>query len=186
MAIQLRPNVIHSRPDRMPKLLKEFKEQGITDYHLWEGVYNQKSAQANINLAHKQIIEWAKYEKLQKVLVFEDDIQFCGTGAFDYYLQNEPSDYDIYLGGIYLGIIGENNHVKAFTGMHCYIVHERFYDTFLNTPKDIHIDHSLKDMGEYIVCDPFIAIQHNGWSDNSQRHCNYDHFFDNRKLYKNK
>lgn len=184
MAVQLTPNVINIRPDRVPRLLDEFKRQGIKDYNLWDGIYDRKTVQENINCAHKQIVEWAKEECLSKVLIMEDDISFTDTKAFDYYLQNEPSDYDIYLGGIYLGII-KNGVVDAFTGMHCYIVHERFYDTFLSTPTKMHVDHSLKGLGKYIVCDPFIAVQFNGWSDNSQKYCNYDVLLENRKLYKN-
>lgn len=185
MELQVIPNIIHHRIDRMDRLKKELEGQGIVKYNLWDGVWSERTVVKNINLAHKQIVQWAKDEGLPKVLIFEDDIFFCDKGAFDYYLQNEPTDYDIYLGGIYLGVI-KDNLVKAFTGMHCYMVHERFYDTFLSTPTEIHVDHSLKDLGKYIVCDPFIAIQHNGWSDNSKKHCDYTFMFENRNLYKNK
>lgn len=184
MEVQLIPNVISHRIDRKERLVNELKGQGIEKYVEWDGVWSEKTVVKNINLAHKQIVEWARDENLEKVLIMEDDIQFCDKGAFDYYLQNEPADYDIYLAGIYLGVIKNDNTVSAFTGMHCYIVHNRFYDTFLNTSKDIHIDHSLKDLGKYVVCNPFAAVQYNGWSDNSQKYCNYDCLLEHRKLYK--
>lgn len=179
------PNIIHCSHhlERKKKLLKELATQGIESYNIWEGVYGKKSMVANINAAHKQIIQWAKDNGETKVLIFEDDIKFCDEGAFQYYLDNEPDDYDIYLGGIYLGQI-KDRIVKQFTALHCYMVHERFYDTFLNAPDDRHIDHALTGAGKYVVCDPMIAVQYDGWSDNSQKYCNYQIILESKNLYR--
>lgn len=179
------PNILHreERTDRIPRLMQELESQNITDYRFWDGIHDRRSVEAGVNQAHKQIVRWAKEIGLSKVLIFEDDIKFCDEGAFKYYLQNEPLDYDLYMGGIFLGQI-KDGIAERFTAMHCYMVHERFYDTFLSTPNDIHIDHSLAGLGKYVVCEPFIAIQYNGHSDNAGGYRNYDVIFENRKLFK--
>ena len=180
-------NVIHN-PDNIKRrevLLRELESQGIDNYELWGSIHDSKSVQAGINKAHKQIVQWAKEERLKEVIIFEDDIKFLGQGAFEYYLRHKPKDYDLYLGGIYLGKI-VNDIVEKFTALHCYMVHERFYDTFLNTDSNNHLDGELAGLGKYYVCDPFIAIQHNGWSSNSKRYENFDSLFTHRNLFNDK
>lgn len=98
------PNIIHNkdRHDRRDTLLAELKYQGIEEFRVWDAIYDRRGAHIGINKAHKQIVEYAKQEGLPEVLIFEDDIRFCGKGAFDYYIANKPKDFDIYL--------GEHNH----------------------------------------------------------------------------
>lgn len=179
-------NIIHmpDRADRMEILLVELKNQKINNFNLWDGVHDQESIIKGINKAHKQIVQYAKDEGLKEVIIAEDDIKFLGEGAYDYFIENKPQDFDIYLAGIFLGIINDDNIVKEFTGMTLYIVAERFYDIFLNSDNDKHIDHALSNKGLYKVCNPFVAIQHNGVSDNQKCYCNYDIIFENRNLYK--
>lgn len=178
-------NIIHKddRPERIEPLMKQLSEQGINHFRLWDGIH-ARTVVEGVNLAHKQIIQNAKDYGLEKVLVFEDDIEFFGKGAFDYYLKHEPDEYDIYLGGIYLGKI-VNGVAMYFTAMHCYMVHSRFYNTFLSVPNDMHIDHALAGLGLYVVCDPFICRQSNGHSSNTGKYENYDILFNNRNIYKN-
>lgn len=178
-------NVIHNtaQNERYKTLIDEFITQGITKYKIWPALH-EKTVIKSINLAHKQIIKWAKENSLPTVTIFEDDIKFTGNGAFDYFIQNEPPEYDLYLGGFFLGEI-KDGLLKEFTALHCYTVHQRFYDTFLNTKDDIHLDQALSGLGMFVPCDPMVAIQHNGWSSNSRQHCNFDPIFKNRKLYTN-
>lgn len=171
----------HSK--RLPVLIKELEEQGVANYEIVGSVHDTTSIKKTINASHRNIIQKAKDEGLGKVVVFEDDIRMLGSGAWRYYLDNEPCDYDIYLGGIYLGKIVDGI-AKSFTAMHCYCVHERFYDTFLSVDKEKHIDEALSGLGRYCVCDPMIAVQHNGFSDSSQTYCNFDSIINSRKLYK--
>lgn len=183
MAIQL--NIIHKseQVERMKLLKKELEEQCINEYNLWEGIYHSESVVRGINLAHKQIVEWAKENNLGEALIAEDDIKFCGKGAFDFYINNKPDDFDLYLAGVFLGEVDENNVTKKFTGMTLYMVNNRFYDEFLSTDEHEHIDIALAYKGVYKVCNPFVATQHNGLSSNSGRYENYNHIFENRKLY---
>jgi hypothetical protein len=179
------PNIIHdtSRVDRMEVLKKEIEQQGIEKYNLWDAVYDVRSVYAGINKAHKQIVQWAKENELPEVLIMEDDVKFLGEGAFKYFIENKPKDYDLYLAGIFLGVLQEDNTVKEFTGMTCYFVNEKFYDTFLSVEENKHIDAALSGLGDYKVCVPFVAIQHDGMSSNTQTFCSFSHIFEHRPLF---
>lgn len=165
--------------------MKELKQQGINEYDFWDGIWDIYSVQRGINQAHKEIVHWAKLKRLPEILIMEDDIRFCGEGAFNHYLQNIPEYYDIYLGGIYLGDLDEQNRTREFSGLHCYMVHSRFYDTFLSVPDDEHIDRALSNLGEFYVSYPFTSIQYNGKSSNTKKEENYDQLLVGRQLYNN-
>lgn len=107
-------------------------------------------------------------------MIAEDDIKFTARGAFDYFIKNEPQEYDLYLGGIIYGNINSDNTVCDFAGTHFYKIKQKFYDTFLSIPEGKDIDRLLANKGKFIVCNPFVAIQNNGFSDNQKRHQNYD------------
>jgi len=181
------PQIIHREDDhyRLPILLKELGSQGITDFEFWPGIHDNLSAKRGINLAHKQIVEYAQLKKWSEVLIMEDDIRFCGEGAFAHYLKTKPESYDLYLGGIYLGELDENNKTRTFSGLHCYMVHSKFYDTFLSVSDDEHLDRILSNMGDYYVSYPFTSIQHNGKSSNTRKEENYDDLLQGRLLYNN-
>lgn len=177
-------NIIHGGlPERKERILHELAEQEIFDFQFWEGIFDPTSVVVSINKSHKQIIRYAKEMGLPEVLVFEDDIKFCDTGAFDYFLDNKPRDFDIYLGGIYMGILEADNTVKKFSGFHCYIVHERFYDAYLSVPDDVHIDRGMEGKGKFVVCYPFACVQTNGFSMNTKKEENYDRLLEGRKLF---
>jgi hypothetical protein len=182
--MKLIPNILHSpkRTDRIPVLEDELEMQGIDHYNTWHPIH-APTIKESINISHKQIIQWAKDNYLPEVLIFEDDIKFLGEGAIDYYMEQKPKDYDLYLGGIYHGKIKEDNTVEKFTALHCYFVHQNFYNTFLSTNSHQHLDHALAGLGKYIVCNPMIAVQQNGYSDNEKSYQNYDQLIKNRNLY---
>lgn len=165
--------------------MKEIETQGITDYELWDGVYiPHNKAKENINLAHKQIVEYAKLAKWPEVAIAEDDVRFFAPGAWDYFLEHKPTDYDIYLSSIYMGEIKEDNTTDYFCGFGLYICHSRFYDTFLVTDSEEHIDRSLKGKGRFVVSNPFIAEQWDGWSSNTGKEEKYGHLMNNRNIFK--
>jgi hypothetical protein len=116
-------------------------------------------------------------------LICEDDVHFTAKGAFDYFINNKPNDFDIYLGSINDGIIKKDDSVDDFSGTTIYIVKERFYDIFLALPEHLNIDRALSNKGKFIVCNPFIAIQHNGYSDNTKRFYNHEEYLAGRNLY---
>ncbi len=181
----MRLNVINARGDRRDNLLKELKSQNITDYELWDGVFIP-SIKASINAAHKQIVEYAKLAEWEEVCIAEDDLKATHPNSWNYFLQNKPADYDLYLSMIYLGQPDENNIVKDFTGLTLYCIHSRFYDKFLSVDPNEHIDHldrALRGLGKFVVCNPFTFIQYNGRSSNTGKHEEYDSLLIGRNLY---
>jgi len=178
-------NIIHddNQFKRLEVLKQELETQGITDYKIWDAVHSDTVIKS-INLAHKQIVQDAKERELPFVTIAEDDLQFADKGAYDYYMNHFPVNYDLYLAGIFLGKLEEDNSVKEFTGMTLYTVHRNFYNTFLATEENEHIDAALRNKGKYIVCNPFTVRQHNGWSSTARQHCNFDMMFLNRPMFK--
>ena len=178
-------NILHGgHSPRIPILLNELQQQGINEFNLVEGIQDKNSVVRAINLSHKKIVQKALDEGLEYVAIFEDDIKFTDIGAWDYFISKMPKDFDLYLGGIYLGDVAEDNTTKAFTALHCYIIHSRFYVTFLSTPDDKHIDTCLDGLGKYVVCMPFVAIQTNGFSSNTGKEETYDNLYLNRTFFK--
>jgi hypothetical protein len=180
-------NIIHGGySSRIPILQNELFNQEIFDYKIWEGLHDKDSVVTAINKSHKMIV-WDALEKgLEEVCIFEDDVKFTDFGAWDYFLQNKPKSFDLYLGGIYLGDILPNNTVKSFTALHCYIIHSKFYATFLSTPDNQHLDRSLDNLGDYHICNPMVAVQYDGWSANTGKDETYDNLLQNRSLFKKK
>lgn len=123
------------------------------------------------------------HENLPEVIIAEDDVQFLGPGAFNFFLENKPSEFDLYLGGISYGRLLPDDTVSDFAGIHLYIIHRNFYTIFLAQDGTIDIDRSLKDKGKYVVCNPVVAIQRAGFSDNRKEYVDYSSFFKNRNLY---
>jgi hypothetical protein len=177
-------HIIHdrNRKDRFEVLLRELSTQGIS-YILWDAVKDITPG-TGISKAHKNIVAWAKQNHQPEVLIMEDDVRFCGPGSFDYFLKNKPDEFDLYLAGIYYGQLSPENTVKTFSALHCYIIHERFYDTFLSVPIKYQLDTYLSEQnGLYKVCHPFAAIQHNGYSDNVKKKVDYDALLKPYQLY---
>jgi hypothetical protein len=174
--------ILGKRKQRLPKLLEELNRQGITDYEFWDAIY-LPSIKAGINAAHKQIVEYAKLAGWEEVCIAEDDLQFTNHKSWQYYLNNKPSDYDIYLSMVYIGDIKEDNTVDYFTGLTLYTVNSRFYDEFLDADPTSHLDIALSHAGKFVVCNPFVAKQHNGLSSNTGKLENYDKLLSNRQFY---
>jgi GR25 family glycosyltransferase involved in LPS biosynthesis len=168
---------------RFDTLMQEFKAQKIRDFKFFPAVYDSHSVKKAINLAHKQCVRYALENNIPEICIMEDDVHFTNPNSFNHFLDKKPEDFDIYLSGIYLGEIFEDNSVKEFAGFHCYIVNNRFYEKYLSVPDDAHIDRALAGIGKYYVSNPFIAIQHNGFSYNTKMDMNYDDLLVGRELY---
>ncbi len=166
--------------------MDELEKQGIDNYYLWDAVHDNRGTYQGINKAHKQIIEWAKENGLPYVTICEDDVCFFDKGAYQYFLDNEPKDYDIYLSSIFLGQIDENNETERFTGLTLYRVNYTYFDDFLGAEENEHLDIALSNIGgKFVVSNPFTTRQHNGYSTNEKRYMSYDFMFSNRNVYKN-
>lgn len=167
---------------RFNSFTKEMNEQGISDYKVWEGIHDTNRMRG-ISRAHKQIVSYAKEKGLPDVCIGEDDIYFLAPGAFDYYIQNKPMEYDLWLGGISNRLKIQDGYMTDFRGMTLYTVHERFYDTFLSVPENVNIDAGLKGLGKYYLCDKIVCSQRAGYSYHKKRHTDYSHLLKQYKVY---
>lgn len=188
MREELIANCLHlsRRIDREESAIRQAKEQG---YYLRfiEGIEIRTDRKQGICLGHKSIIRDAKENGYPMVCVLEDDTVWFASGAWDYFLENIPEDFDIYFSMCYVCAIEENRIKGVFSGMTCYIVHERFYDFFLSIPDSCHIDRHLgltANIHKYIVCPKFVCYQFGGKSDNNQMIVeSYDSYLVDRKIY---
>jgi hypothetical protein len=176
--------ISQDRPERKQSIIKELETQGILyDVDFFPSVYDKIGVKQGINRAHKQVIKIAKVADVESCIVIEDDCRFMGEGAFRYFLDNTPEQYSIYLSGIYVGDIKEDNSVTSFSGFHCYRVHSSYYDTFLSVSEDEHIDQGQAGKGRFYVCNPFAAVQWNGYSHQTRQEENYDSLLIGRRFY---
>lgn len=160
--------------DRYHSLIREMHVQGIENYKVWDGIHDANRVRG-INKAHKQIVWYAKENKLPEVCIMEDDCIFLGEGAFEYYLRHKPVFYDLWLGGISNRLKVQDDHITDFRGMTLYTVHERFYDAFLSVPETVNIDAGLRGLGKYYLCPQVICSQKAGYSYHKKRHKDYSH-----------
>jgi hypothetical protein len=178
-------NIIHlsHRLDRLVLLKQELESQYITAYKLWDGIIYPGNTATGISRAHKHVVQHALENDLPEVLIGEDDLKFTAPGAFNYFLQQKPPEFDLYLGGISYGKLDNNQTVGDFAGLLLYIVDKRFYQTFLSMPEEKNLDRSLKNEGKYIVCDPQPVIEHGGHSDHLKVYMDHSDFFETRNLF---
>jgi len=178
-------NIIHLpyRIDRLILLEQEFKSENIINYKIWDGITCPGKPQTGISKAHKQVVRYALENHLPEILIGEDDLHFTVMGAFNHFLIQKPAEYDLYLGGISYGKLSNDKLVDDFAGLLLYMVHERFYETFLSIDEDKHLDRALKHRGRYVVCDPQPVVEHSGYSDNQKEYMDASVFFQNRNLF---
>ena len=172
-------NVINleSRPERLEGFLKESEKQGF-GVRVWQGEVVPYNAKMGICRSHKRIVQYAKDNGLKWTCIAEDDCRMFGEqkGAWKYFVDNMPNDFDLYLGMVYVADLVDNRITSRFSSLTIYFVHQRFYDFFLSIIDDCHLDRELgatSDIHKYIVCDQVIAEQDGSKSDNSQMTCDY-------------
>jgi hypothetical protein len=182
-------NILHLeyRTDRELNFKKEIKEQEIKNVTVWLGVQNRQIPFLAIMQGFKRIVQHAKNENLPYVHIAEDDFCFTDLGAWDYYIANTPKEFDLYLGMIYEAELNENSRItRGFCGLTLFTVHSRFYDTFLSMHELNNADRELGRFAEnykYIVCNPFVCQQLDGFSDNKNKTATYGHLLEGRKLF---
>jgi hypothetical protein len=178
------------RVEKWEPLMEEFRQQGIDPTKIWEPVF-AKTVVESINLSHKAIVRYAKDNNLKEVCIIEDDCFWPARDGWQYFLNKKPDEFDIYLAGCYArilldgdisisrtkmsnGMIYCGEQIKGFTGLHCYIISNKYYDTFLATTQDGHIDTLQDGRGDFVVCHPMAALQRPGWSSNNMAQVNYN------------
>lgn len=171
-------------------LKKELEEQDCEDYKIWDGIYNEKYPFIGVCQSHKQIVRDAKEKGLKQVVICEDDIKFTDKGALKYFLDNIPESFDLYFGMSYSHHDYAGNKMNSFfDGMTLYMVHERFYDTFLSLNEFNHIDRELSNLVlkyEFFVCKPYVCEQYDGYSFTAKKERNYGYRLQGKSLFKTK
>jgi hypothetical protein len=136
---------------------------------------------SSINASHKKIIQWAKDNNKEMAIVMEQDCFFPAKDGWEYFINNMPKVFDVYASSTYVDDLENKNHLCGF---HCYIVHTKFYDTFLSVNDKGHIDTEIDNLkGDYKVCRPFAALQKPGWSFNNKAEVNYNAKLNKEDIY---
>jgi len=155
--------------------------QGIADndYLFWDAITDRKTVVESINASHKMLVKRARNLKMPYVVIAEQDLDFPCVGAWEYFINNKPKDFDVYIGGSYLidnrvDYKAPLTKVNEWIGNHLIIVHERYYDKFLEVSDTSHIDTVHKDNGEFYLCYPMVAFQRAGWSSNNKAFADYN------------
>ncbi len=186
-------NIVHvincdHRPERLARFLKEADEQGF-GVMVTVGEVIPHNAKMGICRSHKKIVQYAKDNNMPMVAIAEDDCRMMGgVGAWKYFVDNMPDDFDLYLSMYYSCEKIEGNRIMApFSAMTLYFVSARFYDFFLTgIPDDCHLDRELGKHAEhfkFLFCDLVCAEQDGSRSDNSKTTCNYRPFLKGRKIF---
>lgn len=175
---------LQHREDRKQAILAQLKEQNITNYKFWPGIIDS-CVQSGISRAHKQIVKHAKENSFPYVFIAEDDIAFTDKRAFDFFTNNIPESFDIYLGAISFGNISPSNTVSDFSGLLLYCIHSNFYETFLSTDETENIDRALRGKGLFKVAPFFVVTETAGFSDNHKKIIDNKKCFGGRVLFKN-
>ncbi len=166
--------------DDYERLLGEFIIQGLTKYHFWDATVLKDSVVKSINASHKKIVQWAKDNGKEYVIVAEQDLTFTCPTAWKYFLDNIPKQFDLYLACTYIVPVSNNK----ICGFHLYIIHSKFYDKFLSVKDDLHIDTAMDSLeGDYIFCYPFPALQRRGFSANNHTIVDYNKILSKEDIY---
>lgn len=173
--------------------LQQFHEESIVQgfgYRTWPGIIIKGNNRHAINLAHRQIVQYAQDHNLKYVAIAEDDCRFFAPGAWKYFMEKMPDDFDIYFSMYYAAdSVSENRITGLFSGMTMYIVHKRFYETFLSLPNNVHIDREMlgpvADQYKFIFCDQVVCEQDGSQSDNTKTTSGkgYRAFLRGRKIF---
>lgn len=179
-----------SREERIISIVRQSKQMAFP-VRFWEGDIfrgNFIDGRIGISRSFKRIVRWAKENGMDRVTIGEDDLLFSDPGAWKYYLENIPEDYDLYLGGIYSGYVREGRLVSSYAGHSLITLHNRFFDFFLSHPEDgLHIDRWLGQHYAdkvYRVCTPFVVTQvPTFYSDNHKAMASHASLIEGARLY---
>lgn len=151
-------------------------------------------AQHGITQSHKRIVRFARQKNYPSVFVAENDFYIPAKDGLDWFFRSyEDYGYssDMHLGGIYVGkdyLSADNKIVKQFSGLHFYIVNQKFYDRFLEADDTQSLDNALSAMArtneaKITCCFPMAVIQHENISSTSGCVFKHDKLFNSKNVY---
>lgn len=186
--------VIHIEGDNTSHI-SELDSFGI-DYKVFNGIV-KPNAFEGVSESFKQIIRESK--DLDYVFIFEDDVKFTSKHSRDNWeicKSKLPEDWDILLGGSYqYDLHPEQPEDKAlirladFSSLHCVLINAKCFEHIIlhDTTQVPHIDRWLGRLAaenkiKVYLCNPQIAIQHNGFSRTRGKDVNYDHLLTDKNI----
>jgi glycosyl transferase family 25 len=184
---------LDERPDRWENALKEFKKVGLENVERFSAIKHDKGA-IGCRESHLAIIRKAKEEKLNNVLIFEDDVLFVDSNiphlspTLD---QLKNIDWSLfYLGATVDPNVGHmtkvtNNLVKtnfAYT-THAYGVNANIFDLVLEEAPyhpiiDVFYCKKIVPLGKSLIMNPMLAIQQEGFSNIENHDADYGWMMD--------
>lgn len=185
---------LDTRKDRWEECLKEFKKLYIENLVERFPAYKLKDSRAGCNLSHITLIKKAKEDKLNNVLILEDDVKFINNTLLNlkkciYEIEEKKIDWDAW----YLGANTHNklnkitNHLyelKNGFAAHSIAYNKKSYDYILKNykwKKFVESPHDMYDVWltnlqndkRVIVSSPILTTQRESFSDIEKRKVNY-------------
>lgn len=166
------------RVEKYEPLMQELKRQQIRKVEIVPCIMIPNIVES-ISESFKMIIRNAKDAGLKEVCIMEDDVMFPNKNGWNYFLENKPKEFDLYIGGSYLidnriEYKSPITKVPEYVGNHCIIVNESYYDTWLSTDPKKHCDTVHAGLGNFYLCFPMVSLQRPGFSANTQVVVNYN------------
>lgn len=180
-----------NNPERAENLRRQMEGQGIERYELFPAVMIPKSARTGISKSHKACVQMAKDRGADKVLIMEDDLNWLCEGSYSRFMDilgtEVPQDADLLFSGAYTIEPGPQPITDRLalcpgkvSGLHAYVVFEKFYDRFLTADEVYNIDHFLTSKehlhAKSYVAYPFVCLQNDGFSYNIAAQTNYNEY----------
>jgi GR25 family glycosyltransferase involved in LPS biosynthesis len=195
--------VVHlkKRKDREENMIKELNSF-INKWEVFDAI-KMNPGYKGTSESFKTIIRKAKEKGLEQVLIFEDDVRFTSKKSkekFQKAIDSLPEKWDILLGGVYtlskprkIEELKFNEHllkIGDFSSLHCILINKSCYDKILeHKPNEVkHLDRYLGKLSRenkinaYLAY-PMVAIQYNTYSDNVNKHVNYNKLLDKFELF---
>ena len=195
------------RPDRWQECLKQFSIHNL-EVSRFSGVdaKNIPEIMEKVNRtpglvfgdigcgrSHRLIIESAKRDNLNNILIFEDDVEFHDSlnEVFSKFIQEVPDDwYILFLGGNHsLNNVWQREPVMKISehvyklifchSTHAYAIRKKAYDKIIecllpeNDKGDILFSHAQIQLNTYVLR-PHLAWQRDSYSDVLEENVNYE------------
>jgi glycosyl transferase family 25 len=190
---------LDSSTDRWEKTQEEFNKWGITGVERFSAINGEElnieneklnPGELGISFSNLKIIEEAKKNKWENVMIFEDDIHFSEEILnLEKYLNELPQDWCLfYLGGMQVGgkipeIITDNIiRINNTLMIHAFVINHKVYDYLLNEIPRLYqpVDWYYTDIQKKYPCyctNPYIVFQRAGMSDIQKKHVDYNALF---------
>lgn len=179
-----------TRSDRLMECRQEFKRVGLKKYTVVSPEFNPKP-EMSLLLTNLKILLQARCEKVERLLILEDDVQFTQTAKSDLLTVINEIHYNdwkmIYLGATVKHCLmkayphllrlnfGFSNHAIAY---HCSVfdaaitVLEAYAKQYIKPIDRVYLEFIQPTMEVYL-CNPMVAIHRGSYSDIEHNHVNY-------------